>query len=237
MLAGVIQFPGSVETNMSGVDSKGYCSCDLEPWINAVSYFAAALSDRESDQDFVAELPISITPWLYLSDMSAALFPSKRTRQELRFTHVITTNELQDQDLVDLRRTLEKDLGIEQHLYLAGRDNRGFNLVDDHWERVYQYVRDTRSYNPNAKFLVHCVAGVNRSVWMAAALCMVIEKRSVLDVVKLIRKKRGRSILTNPSFIEQLCDLARLHNCLGEMPHASVFQNEEEESNLGCVFV
>ena len=55
--------------------------------------------------------------------------------------------------------------------------------------------------------LVHCYGGINRSVFVAVALLMLLENMNLADALRAVAATRGR-VLTNRSFRAQLLEVA-----------------------------
>merc|ERR1719354_551783 len=89
-------------------------------------------------------------------------------------------------------------------------------MIGRHWDECHLFLKEAFEV-ADAKVIVHCVSGINRSGLIACAAVMIFEQLDVLDVVDLGIEKRGM-LLWNKSFQEQLCMMAAEHNLLGEKP-------------------
>ncbi|GMI05783.1 hypothetical protein TrRE_jg10107 [Triparma retinervis] len=97
-------------------------------------------------------------------------------------------------------------------------DEEEYPMLPLHWERFNSFIEDALKVDPNAKILVHCHAGLNRSGVLAAAHLMTNEKIPVIDAVKRLRRVRGNLALCNEGFQRQLIELAHSKELLGESP-------------------
>ena len=156
-------------------------------------------------------LPVEVAPWLLLGNQACACDLERLT--ELGVTHVLNL----------CGRTVEgvnyADCGITAQVVEA-EDEEGYQMVRCHFENAREFVNAARRENPAARVLVHCVAGINRSGLIVAALYMVEQRVTVLDVVAHVRMRRGNIALCNESFQAQLVALARRENLLGVEPGA-----------------
>jgi Dual specificity phosphatase, catalytic domain len=75
-----------------------------------------------------------------------------------------------------------------------------------------------KSHNTKQNILIHCVAGQNRSVLIAAVEYMLQTQSTVLETMLHIRRTRGSIALHNTSFQEELVQMARHHKLLGPAP-------------------
>jgi hypothetical protein len=83
-------------------------------------------------------------------------------------------------------------------------DEEEYPMLPLHWERFNSFIEDALKVDPNAKILVHCHAGLNRSGVLAAAHLMTNEKIPVIDAVKRLRRVRGNLALCNEGFQRQV---------------------------------
>merc|ERR1712224_508304 len=70
----------------------------------------------------------------------------------------------------------------------------------------------------SGKCVVHCQAGLNRSVLIVAAYYMMETRTPVLETVRHVRKQRGNLALCNEGFQQQLVAMARKRDLLGPPP-------------------
>uniref|UniRef100_A0A7S2ZRB3 protein-tyrosine-phosphatase n=1 Tax=Rhodosorus marinus TaxID=101924 RepID=A0A7S2ZRB3_9RHOD len=95
-------------------------------------------------------------------------------------------------------------------LYINAEDRRGYDLLSKHFETCREFIKRGLE---DGGVLVHCQAGVNRSVAIVAAY-LISEKRVKLSrVLSLLKEKRGM-VLTNTCFIAELVDHARSEGLL-----------------------
>ena len=122
-----------------------------------------------------SSLPIQLKPWLFLSDMMSLLNAKKL--KDLGITHVLTTNKEEPPAFSPLFNQLRSKL--EQldiiHCAVDGEDVNGYDMLGKHWETCKEFiVQAKREYGDNAKIVVHCAAGMNRSGLIAAAAMLTL---------------------------------------------------------------
>ena len=89
----------------------------------------------------------------------------------------------------------------------------GFNAEDcmdypimKHFEEVHDFIEEAR--DNNAKCLLHCMRGVNRSGVLATTHTMVKNNIGPITATQIVYRKRGM-LLTNCSFVSQLLIYAK----------------------------
>lgn len=194
-----------------------------------------------------ASLPIQLKPWLFLSDMISLLNAKKL--KDLGITHVLTTNKEEPPAYSPLFNELRRKLKLLDiiHCAVEGVDETGYDMLGKHWKTCKEFIEQAkREYGENAKIVVHCAAGMNRSGLIAAAAMLTLckqndegqtktqplhndeqklhcqqplqdEKPTLLNVVRGLKTKRGM-VLLNRSFQKQLCIFAAKHGFLGDKP-------------------
>lgn len=172
------------------------------------------------------DLPVQLSPWLYISDESKAL--DKGVLQKLGITHVLSMNAVpsyRNRHILDFYESLDI-----VNLRIHAEDAEGYNLIEKHGEECLNFLRCVQE-KEGLKVVVHCVAGINRSGLISCAALMIFEQRNVTDAVKHCRERRG-TILSNKSFREELCLFAAKHDLLGEKPEG--FSDEPiEKKKIG----
>ena len=158
-------------------------------------------------------LPVPLLDWLYLSDLDS-VDNDVLLLKELKITHVLTTNFLPTYQRQNLKSQLQV-VGI-QHYYVGGIDDESYEMIGKHWNECCRYLKKCKEAR-GCKVVIHCAAGINRSGLMAAAAMMVFEDLELMQVVRILKKRRG-VVLTNESFQLQLCLLAAELNRLGPKP-------------------
>ena len=157
---------------------------------------------------------VRATSFLWLGDAACARHAS-RLRHDIGITHIINCADVCNHHF-DLNQTYA-DLGITV-LRLEAEDERGFPMLAKYLDRVQKFVADAESQEGNAKVMIHCTAGINRSGVLVAALVMLKYRMNVLETVRHIRRRRGNCFLWNETFQEDLVALARTHGLLGDAP-------------------
>ena len=110
----------------------------------------------------------------------------------------------------------------------------GYDMLGNHLEECMQFINSCAA--AGGKTVIHCVAGINRSGVIAAAVHLLTAvtmnvagengpqtERNILKTVAHCRQQRGNNFLWNHSFQLQLALLARKQNLLGAAP---VFSTE-----------
>ena len=186
---------------------------DETPWA-----WIRAVNDIVTREPFRSQtLPVELRPWLYLCDALTILKVKSARERGLTWvsqvTHVVSTNSMPDEK-VQLIQSMLASENI-RHFYVKGVDEEHYDMVDLHWEECKRFMREAKA--SGGKIAIHCLGGHNRSVLIASAAMMVLERTPLLDVVRLIKSKRG-IILTNLSFQRQICELAAKEKLLGDEP-------------------
>ena len=111
-------------------------------------------------------------------------------------THVLNCATEDVQGNVEGRKYLLLDAQDQQH---------GYKIIEQHWSAARAFLFDAR-HTTNAKVLVHCSAGINRSATMVCAYLMASRSIGLVEAATEILKKRPIS-LCNESFLMQLAEL------------------------------
>lgn len=79
-------------------------------------------------------------------------------------------------------------------------------VISDHFDECHDWANSIvhKDDTPPA-ILIHCIQGKNRSVALAAALLVMIEKISLLEAIERIASRR-ENVLSNKFFIKQLVE-------------------------------
>mmetsp|Transcript_5484 Transcript_5484/g.9809 ORF Transcript_5484/g.9809 Transcript_5484/m.9809 type:complete len:268 (-) Transcript_5484:120-923(-) len=83
---------------------------------------------------------------------------------------------------------------------LPARDEAGYDM-HGHRREILDFLSGCR--RDGRKVLVHCIMGINRSVWATVAFLTGAMGMSLKDAVSLAAEKRG-CVLSNASFLDQL---------------------------------
>mmetsp|Transcript_6260 Transcript_6260/g.9093 ORF Transcript_6260/g.9093 Transcript_6260/m.9093 type:complete len:215 (+) Transcript_6260:309-953(+) len=162
-----------------------------------------------------SSMPVKILDWLYLSNLGNVM-DAERIKREIGITHVVTTNAMSS-DCKKQLKTNVQNAGINNHLFVPGEDEEGYDMIGNHWGKCHSFLKDAKE--SGGRVVVHCVAGINRSALVVCAACMILEQIPVIDAVRYCIDKRG-TILTNESFQKQLCILAKQNGLLGDYPES-----------------
>lgn len=185
-------------------------------WIRAARDIVRAEPRRQPDS-----MPVALLPWLYLSDMPSVLKFERLAA--LSITAVLTCNKIvRDDDLWGLTAQLS-EIDVF-HGYVGGVDIVGYDMMRYHWDDAATFFQQAMA-NDQAKIVVHCAAGTNRSALMAGAAMLTYhshhdtndEALNFLQVVRILKQQRG-FVLNNVWFIRQLAEFAQQNYKLGPKP-------------------
>jgi len=171
---------------------------EQELWSGAVDAILsqeATMSDPENE----------ILPWLCVGGKRSAEMAVERNYA--KYTHILNCCEpwiamgINDQRL--------KYLGFE------ASDYEGYPILH-HYEngRVYEHLKDAQ--DSGGKCLVHCAAGINRSVSIVIAFLIDELGMDLLSAIEFVKDKRP-VILGNHSFRNQLIQFAYERDQLGSL--------------------
>lgn len=139
-----------------------------------------------------------VLPSLYLCGACAIVRPETLEKLEIKFV-VNATVELPDTPLPDDR---------PEYLRVAIKDSRESNLIE-YFDQVADMVEKTRQ--EDGKSLIHCVAGVSRSVSLVLAYLMKYADMSLKNAFQHVRAVRPQ-VRPNLGFFKQLIEYEqRLH--------------------------
>lgn len=79
---------------------------------------------------------------------------------------------------------------IEDYLYVPIKDKRNVN-IRQHFEQCYNFIEDSRK---RTNVLIHCKAGVSRSVSVLVAYIMKKFNYSLLDAYSLVKQANPQVI-------------------------------------------
>mmetsp|Transcript_106907 Transcript_106907/g.159842 ORF Transcript_106907/g.159842 Transcript_106907/m.159842 type:complete len:222 (-) Transcript_106907:591-1256(-) len=181
---------------------------DNIPWAHVKA--AKDILSAPSNPDLPSP-PVELLPWLYLANLTSVRKGARL--KELGITHVLSTNAMPERHVETLREEYDR-YGI-QHCHVKGLDEDGYDMIENHWAECEAFFDQV--YEAGGKVVVHCSAGVNRSGLIAAAVWLLVEDTTLLEVVQSLKNKRG-IVLINPSFQKQLCVLAAQNGKLGPRP-------------------
>ena len=156
-------------------------------------------------------MPVEIMPSLFLSDARRAHDVSRL--KSLGITHVVNVAGKSAEGPAE-----EYCAAGINVLNVDADDEEGYPMLEKHLSEVHAFVNETRTGTYSGRVVVHCVAGINRSGVILAAILMLDKKLSVLEAVAHCRLARGNCFLWNGSFQTQLVALARSEGLLGPAP-------------------
>ncbi|TMS38361.1 hypothetical protein L596_005103 [Steinernema carpocapsae] len=155
--------------------------------------FSAQNRDRRKDASDL--FPVQILPYLYLGNADTASNRQKLDSHGIRFIVNVTSN---------LANTFEED-GRFRYLKIAVDDTCSHNLAA-HFDEAIQFIDEARA--KGSAVLVHCLAGISRSVTICLAYLMHTMHSSLEDAFDLLLKRNGM-IAPNFHFMGQLTDFER----------------------------
>ena len=178
-----------------------------------VPYFNAINSVIHSPDDFY--IPCHATKLddcLYLGSIEDA--KNVDLLKQNNITYIINTvDDDAKSDTKSDDTSHSEDTKSENPMYDDSFKYMGFSSEDameypimDHFEDTHAFIEKARENN--AKCLIHCMRGVNRSGALATAHIMVKNKIGPITATQIVYKKRGM-LLTNPSFVSDLLRYAR----------------------------
>ena len=179
-------------------------------WIKKIDSLVAQSKSQYIYQHH--SFPVEILPWLFLSDEESA--QNIKLIKSLGVTHVLSLNGTtahQCRWSTELYHTA----GII-HKRIHAVDEEGYEMIHNHWNECCDFLEQVRA-SENAKIILHCVSGINRSGVIACAAMMIFEQVTVIPAVEFCLEKR-KTLLWNKSFQRQLCSLAAQHDLLGSKP-------------------
>eukprot|EP01006_Ploeotia_vitrea_P066796 TRINITY_DN95739_c0_g1_i1.p1 TRINITY_DN95739_c0_g1~~TRINITY_DN95739_c0_g1_i1.p1 ORF type:complete len:203 (+),score=18.72 TRINITY_DN95739_c0_g1_i1:26-610(+) len=97
-----------------------------------------------------------------------------------------------------------------QYHVIDAEDDEEYNMLQ-HYDEAEQFI--TSGIQAGGKVVVHCGAGVNRSVTLCVAYMVAHEGVNLMDAIIPIRHQR-RIILLNPAFRRQLVNFAKKYDKL-----------------------
>lgn len=133
-----------------------------------------------------------VLPSLYLCGACAIVRPETIENLEIKFV-VNATVELPDTPLPDIR---------PDYLRVPIKDSRESNLIE-YFDQVADSIEKTRQ--EDGKSLVHCVAGVSRSVSLVLAYLMKYADMSLKKAFQHVRSVRPQ-VRPNLGFFKQLIE-------------------------------
>jgi hypothetical protein len=148
--------------------------------------------------------PAKIADRVYVGGKSSA--KDVRSLLSLGITHVLNCSP----GLVQTGRVFyeKKGLRLLEYREVDAKDSKGSPILDMHLNVASSLLKRV-DQTDEGKLFIHCYAGCNRSVCLAAASLVVTRKDGLINVMRRIVKVRPQ-VLSNRSFREQLVKLAIL---------------------------
>ena len=186
---------------------------DLVPYFDAINTII-----HSPDDFYVPSHATMLDDCLYLGSIEDA------RNVDLLKSHNITyiINTVDDETSLSPEET--KSLYDDSFKYMgfSSEDAMEYPIMD-HFEETHAFIEKARENN--AKCLIHCMRGVNRSGVLATAHIMVKNNLGPITAAQIVYKKRGM-LLTNPSFVSQLLFYAKENQYLDlDKNHVLLKQN------------
>uniref|UniRef100_W8ADW6 protein-tyrosine-phosphatase n=2 Tax=Ceratitis capitata TaxID=7213 RepID=W8ADW6_CERCA len=189
---------------------------------------SAESSDCESTTHHnINEAPVEIIPGLFLGNESHSCDSRALQRYNIKYVLNVTP---------DLPNVFESS-GDIQYLQIPITDHYSQDLAK-HFPDAIRFIEEARSNN--AAVLVHCLAGVSRSVTVTLAYLMQTRTLSLNDAFTLVRDRKP-DVAPNFHFMEQLHSFERKLRPAGVGSGGSSVNNEctamDESGGGGSVSV
>jgi predicted protein tyrosine phosphatase len=178
-------------------------------WQRKTDGTTLCIDDVERIINWQSRLPVEITPYMFLSNAQNA--HDIEMLKERGITHVL--NVAGTAGMGPLSEYADANITV---LNIDADDEEGYQMLSRHYQKCHAFVETART--SGGKCVVHCVAGINRSGVIVAAVMMLNEQQNVLDVVAHCRERRGNEFLSNELFQEELVAMARREGLLGPKP-------------------
>ena len=191
---------------------------DLVPYFDAINTII-----HSPDDFYVPSHATMLDDCLYLGSIEDA------RNVDLLKSHNITyiINTVDDETSLSPEET--KSLYDDSFKYMgfSSEDAMEYPIMD-HFEETHAFIEKARENN--AKCLIHCMRGVNRSGVLATAHIMVKNNLGPITAAQIVYKKRGM-LLTNPSFVSQLLFYAKENQYL-DLDKDHVLLNKTHDNHL-----
>ena len=148
--------------------------------------------------------PAKVADWLYLGDIHDLLLVAE-SRLPVGVAGVLSLCPecVRQVDWADRFWHL-RDVGCA-HQVVAASDSVGFDMISEALPAAIHFARPF--FERRVPVLVHSHRGINRAVFVAVALLMVLDHMRLTDALRAVAASRG-AVLTNRSFRGQLLDIA-----------------------------
>lgn len=158
----------------------------------AFSHLVLDVGLAQNNWQVLSPAPVALTPWLWIGSAEDAA--NATFLRDAGITHVLNCADATARGHVDPSL---------QYLQLDAEDAPFYPILPKHYALAKLFLDDVRRNAPRAKALVHCHAGLNRSVTLALAYLHAKERRSILGMARKLAKARPGT-LSNPWFRDQL---------------------------------
>ncbi|XP_025832108.1 dual specificity protein phosphatase Mpk3 [Agrilus planipennis] len=149
------------------------------------------LTGLEDDKEF----PVEILPYLFLGNAANSEDSQALAKHSIQYVLNVTP---------DLPNVFE-DLGHIKYMQIPITDHWSQNLAS-HFPRAIEFIDEARSRKKGV--LVHCLAGISRSVTITVAYLMYKLSLSLEDAFNMVRDRKA-NIAPNFHFMEQLYNFER----------------------------
>ncbi|KRX23773.1 Dual specificity protein phosphatase [Trichinella nelsoni] len=169
--------------------------------------------------DSCSLFPVEIIPYLYLGNAANASDIGVLQKYNINYVVNVTRN---------LPNAFENDARFK-YLQIPIDDNWSQNLAS-HFPKAIQFINEARS--KKCGVLVHCLAGISRSVTVTVAYLMQTLSLSLDDAYDMVKRHKP-NISPNFDFLGQLVEFERR---MVESRASSKAQTDEDHSQLGGAF-
>ncbi|XP_023309921.1 dual specificity protein phosphatase 7 [Anoplophora glabripennis] len=171
----------------------------------------------EDDREF----PVEILPYLFLGNAANSEDSQALARHSIQYVLNVTP---------DLPNVFE-DLGSIKYMQIPITDHWSQNLAS-HFPKAIEFIDEARSRQKGV--LVHCLAGVSRSVTITVAYLMYKCSLNLNDAFNLVRSRKS-NIAPNFHFMEQLHNFERelKLDVSSQSPLPLMEQLRQEQKNRG----
>jgi predicted protein tyrosine phosphatase len=187
-----------------------------------------ATHDENRHRRPVAMFPVQILPYLYLGNMEIAKNKETLQRYNIRYVINVTSN----------LPNYFKDDTEYNYLRIAVDDTCSHNLIE-HFPTAISFIE--RAREEKCAVLVHCLAGISRSVTICLAYLMQATHSTLEQAFDFLLKQNG-AIAPNFHFMGQLIEFERnLFDTTGNSsstsslpPSSTTSANSIESSSTSC---
>lgn len=153
---------------------------------------------KQSAQEILNEPPTKILPHLFHSNVNQVIHEDFKNLKSEGITHIISLTE---------DKIYDAPAFISKVLHISIPDEDAMNIAA-HFQQTFDFIEDAK--RENGKVLVHCHAGMSRSITIVAAYLIKEFKWSAEKALQEIAQKKGAHAIIQPNngFVKQLHEYA-----------------------------